>query len=417
MKVFHFLFTASCRSAAQSLAGQVAPGDVVVVALDNSVRQQVTRVIRKQFVEKADATPELAALADDFKLTALAADYAAYVDRAMDRMEIFLYEGMTLRMEGEDFRYYLTAMVVDLAARAIASLIPGSQVFDGRSLVMSSEGGIEQEATVARMKELPSDVVSVVTGGFGHGDAGETVALRRTGSEVTAAMIAAARGADQLVFLVWNYDPAGITSLSYEEAAQRFAVGRPVYPPALYPARQNSIPVVIQDAEGPVLMNISGEVAVRKDAIAGVICSDPMDLFTIVGTGLQGTVGVASSIFGALAARRVNIHFISQALSEYSITFAVAQSQTAAAEEALKEVIAAATSPDLYYSSCPVAILSVYGGQMLNRPGVSGKVYGALGAAGINVLASSQGGEQLSISIVVASADAAAAEAALSALV
>lgn len=417
MKVFHFLFTASCGPAIQALAEQVAPGDVVVVALDNSVRQQVTKVIRKQFIEKADAMPELAALADDFKLAAPAVEYAAYVDRAMDRMEIFLYEGMTLRMEGDDFRYYLTAMVVDLAARAVSSLIPGSQMFDGRSLVISSEGGIEQEATVARLKELPADRVSVVAGGFGRGDAGETVALRRTGSEVTAAMVAAARGADQLVFIVWNYDPAGITALSYEEAAQRFAVGRPVYPPALYPARRCGIPVVIKDVDGSVLMNISGEVAVRKDAIAGVICSEPMNLFTIIGTGLQGTVGVASSIFGALAARRVNIHFISQALSEYSITFAVAQSQTAAAEAALNEVLAAATSPDLYFTSCPVAILSVYGGQMLNRPGVSGKVYGALGAAGVNVLASSQGGEQLSISIVVAAEDASAAEAALSALV
>ena len=156
---------------------------------------------------------------------------------------------------------------------------------------------------------------------------------------------------------------------------------------------------------------------VRKDGIAGVICSEEMELYTVFGTGLLGTIGVASSIFGALAEAGVNIHFISQALSEYSITFAVSSHQTEKAEKALKKIIAASTSPDLYFDRCAVAVLSVYGSQMQNRPGVSGKVFGALGAAGVNILASSQGGEQLSISIVVAASDAAAAKAALEKLV
>ena len=53
---------------------------------------------------------------------------------------------------------------------------------------------------------------------------------------------------------------------------------------------------------------------------------------------------------------------------------------------------------------------------MRNVPGISGKVYSALGRAGINVIASSQGGEELSISIVVAEKDVEAAEKLLSIL-
>jgi aspartokinase/homoserine dehydrogenase 1 len=38
---------------------------------------------------------------------------------------------------------------------------------------------------------------------------------------------------------------------------------------------------------------------------------------------------------------------------------------------------------------------------MKNVPGTSGKVYGALGEAGISIVAAAQGGEELSISMAV----------------
>ena len=417
MKVFHFPFTPTA-TAARPLAGQVAAGDVVIVALDRPVRDQVKQIIRKQFGTKTDATADLLALTDRFKESAPFPEYVAYVDKVVGRMEVFLYEGMTLQMQGNDFLHYLSAMVTELAARAVGANIPGSQVFDGRSLILSSRDGIEREASEERLKSLPADAVSVIAGGFGLGQAGETMTLRRTGSEVMAGMVAAVRDAEELVFLVEGYAPEAKATLTYEEAAQRFAAGRPVFPPVLYPASRTGIPVVLEGMDGTRLLTIQGQVEdVRRDGIAGVICSEDMELYTVFGTGLLGTIGVASSIFGSLAEAGVNIQFISQALSEYSITFAVSGHQTEKAEKALKKVIAASTSPDLYFDRSDVAVLSVYGSQMQNRPGVSGKVFSALGAAGVNILASSQGGEQLSISIVVAASDAAAAKAALERLV
>ena len=408
MKVFHFPFNPH-GAAVRPLAGQVAAGDVVIVSLDRPVRRLVEQIITTQFTLKTDATALLQTLANSFKEAAPFPEYVAHVDKVVARMEVFLYEGMTLQMKGNDFLYYLSALVTELAAKAVGAYIPGSRVIDGRSLIVSSEGGIEQEASQQRMKELPADAVSVIAGGFGLGQAGETMTLRRTGSEVMAGMVAAVRGAEELVFLVDGYAPEAKATLTYEEAAQRFAAGRPVFPPALYPAKRSGIPVVLEALDGTLLLTIQDQVEdVRKDGIAGVICSEGMDLYTVFGTGLLGSIGVASKIFGALADAGVNIHFISQALSD---------PQSEKAEKALQHVIAASTSPDLYFERCAVAILSVYGSQMQNRPGVSGKVFGALGAAGVNILASSQGGEQLSISIVVAAADAGAAKTALERLV
>ena len=64
-----------------------------------------------------------------------------------------------------------------------------------------------------------------------------------------------------------------------------------------------------------------------------------------------------------------------------------------------------------------VCIVSVCGGRMRNVPGISGKVYTALGNAGISIIAASQGGEELSISIVVDASQKDAAVAALKPLI
>ena len=259
MKVFHFPFTPTA-TAARPLAGQVTAGDVVIVALDRTVREQVKQIIRKQFGEKTDATEDLLALTDRFKESAPFPEYVAYVDKVVGRMEVFLYEGMTLQMQGNDFLHYLSAMVTELAARAVGANIPGSQVFDGRSLILSSKDGIEREASEERLKGLPADAVSVVAGGFGLGQAGETMTLRRTGSEVMAGMVAAVRDAEELVFLVDGYTPEAKATLTYEEAAQRFAAGHPVVPPALYPASRTGIPVVLEGMDGARLLTIQGQV-------------------------------------------------------------------------------------------------------------------------------------------------------------
>ena len=52
-----------------------------------------------------------------------------------------------------------------------------------------------------------------------------------------------------------------------------------------------------------------------------------------------------------------------------------------------------------------VGIVTVFGSRMRNLPGTSASIYNKVGQAGINIIASAQGGEELSISLVVKAAD------------
>ena len=53
-----------------------------------------------------------------------------------------------------------------------------------------------------------------------------------------------------------------------------------------------------------------------------------------------------------------------------------------------------------------MVIVTVVGGAIKRTPGVAGRVFGALGTAGINVIAIAMGSSECSISLVVAAADA-----------
>jgi aspartokinase/homoserine dehydrogenase 1 len=56
-----------------------------------------------------------------------------------------------------------------------------------------------------------------------------------------------------------------------------------------------------------------------------------------------------------------------------------------------------------------VVIVTVVGAGMRHTPGIAGRVFGALGAQGINIIAIAQGSSECSISLIVDQQDADAA--------
>ena len=102
------------------------------------------------------------------------------------------------------------------------------------------------------------------------------------------------------------------------------------------------------------------------------------------------------------------MRFIAQTCSEYSISFAVKTEDEENAQEAIRGLFK--DNPllpldDVVVANQAVGIVTVFGSKMRNTPGTSAAVYGKMGQAGINIIASAQGGEELSISLVVSAED------------
>jgi aspartokinase/homoserine dehydrogenase 1 len=122
-----------------------------------------------------------------------------------------------------------------------------------------------------------------------------------------------------------------------------------------------------------------------------------------------GVPGTAHRLFGALREEGISVILISQGSSEHSICCAIPGVE---AERAAR-VVAAAFDREIKEGQIQsiqidsdLAILAVVGDGMAGLPGVSGKVFNALGSASVNVHAIAQGASERNISVVVDGKDA-----------
>lgn len=146
----------------------------------------------------------------------------------------------------------------------------------------------------------------------------------------------------------------------------------------------------------------------EQQMITGITAASGYDLVSIEGNGMIGVPGFAKRVFEALYRRNVNISLISQGASEHAICIAVKNIHAAEAVATLLsafsiEIGAGILKPVQHLSS--VALIELIGENMRNHPGISGRMFSALGNNGINILAIAQGSNERNISVVVNTAD------------
>ena len=261
--------------------------------------------------------------------------------------------------------------------------------------------------------------IPIVTGFIGSTEDGRTTTIGRNGSDYTAAIVGAALNAS--VIEIWtdvdgilSADPRSVPSafvlpqMSYEEAMELSYFGAKVLHPAtIAPAVARKIPIDIKNTLNPTApgTRISEKAENWEGVAKGIASVDNIALLTLRGLGMVGVPGTAERLFRALASHRVNVILISQASSEHTICFAVITSDLAAARRAVAgefhyELQSKLTSLDEKLNQTIVAIV---GEGMKGTPGVSGKVFQALGRNGINVSAIAQGASERNISFVIQS--------------
>lgn len=347
---------------------------------------------------------------------ALSADaaYQEKVTRTLGTLETYLSEGMSIQADLQAVEDYVLARSTRLCAEAVAAAA-ALPVIDGTQLVVcrtdAPKSYFDWDASRVAIAEACHGGM-VVAGGYAREASGRIVRIGRGGAHMMASLIASAVGAAAIEF--FSSSPFGGTgSITYDEAAHYCAVSDAPFPSAsIWPAKKAGIPILVKDIAAPKIVvakisSLSGFDA-STSPVSGIVSEKGLDLVTVLGTGLMGQVGISSGIFSALAAQGVNVRFISQSSSEYSISFAVRREDSARVVAAMENLVSGGTLlplDDVMVLNQKVGIITIFGSRMKNVPGTSGHVYAALGAAGVNIIASSQGGEELSISLVVDEAD------------
>jgi aspartokinase/homoserine dehydrogenase 1 len=262
----------------------------------------------------------------------------------------------------------------------------------------------------------------VITGYIASTHDGVATTLKRNGSDLSASIFGALLGADSVTIWtdvdgVFSADPRRVPEavvvpeLSYQEAAELAYFGaKVIHPSTMSPAIAHNITVAIKNTFKPDAPGTKISATSPMDMpIKGFAAVEDMVLINVEGTGMIGIPGVAHKVFGALHAVDVSVVMISQASSEHSICFAVPRVHAELAKKTVEETFVVEMqrgeiqTVDLTEGCCIVAMV---GNGMIERLGMAGKFFSALGKAGINVRAIAQGSSERNISAVIEQAEA-----------
>ena len=268
--------------------------------------------------------------------------------------------------------------------------------------------------------------LQVVTGFIGSARDDSVTTLGRGGSDLTAAIFAAALDAEELeiwtdVDGILTTDPRQvlnafrIKSISYVEAMELSHFGaKVIYPPSIRPALEKQIPIRIKNTFNPSCPGTVIVLEATEDdySVRGISSISDVALLRIEGSGMVGVTSFPGRLFGALARRKINIILITQSSSEYSLCLAVLPSDADAAKEICLEEFEREINNgtiEVPVVERDLSIIAVVGARMKKISGISGKFFYALGRNGVNIVAISQGSSETNISAVINKQDEAKA--------
>ena len=312
-----------------------------------------------------------------------------------------------------------------LSSTIISNIIADTLLIDSRKIIRTDStfgfAAVDFEATGKLIrKHLPKGRKHILIPGFiASNDKNETTTLGRGGSDYTAAIMAAALDAE--VLEIWTdvdgfmtADPKkvekayAIENLTYSEAIELSHFGaKVIYTPTLRPVYKKNIPILVLNSfkpeqKGTLISNKS--LNGNKSPIKGISSIDHIDLITLQGTGMVGVTGTSMRLFSALARKNINIILITQASSEYSISFAITPADSGEAAEAIENEFRAEIKVNKELNVLiekNLSIIAIVGEKMKNTPGISATLFRSLGKNGINVIATAQGSSELNISVVI----------------
>lgn len=353
--------------------------------------EDILNSIEQRFVEIRDALGLKYDVAEDFHLLRgrLSKDFP--VDELVSRGEYF-----TSKLLAE----YLGFVFVDAAQCVFFGL----------------DGQIDREKTYAAIAAAVEKHGKVLIPGFyGSLPTGRIKVMTRGGSDVSGALAAAAVNAS--VYENWTDvsgilmadprivpDPKPISRITYAELRELAFMGATVlHEDSVQPVKEKSIALNIRNTNRPqdsgtmIVDSIESEES-RERFITGIAGRRNFTIITVAKRNLS-TSGTLRQALEILDRYKIPVEHITLGLD----TFALVAS-SAALGEGVYSVIAdirKTCNPDNVTVQDGIALVAAVGRKMTFRPGISGKLFQALGDNGVNIRTIAQGADELSIIVGV----------------
>jgi len=341
---------------------------------------------------------------------------------------IFLLGELTARSKDRISSYgeWLSSQIISATFSAAGT---ANEWKDARELIVTNSAfsiaDVDFAATNEKIKQFFEARISslfIIPGFIAADKKGITTTLGRGGSDYTAAIIASALSATTLE--IWT-DVSGmmtadprltnnakiISHISYQEAMELSHFGaKVIYPPTIQPVMSKNIPVWIKNTFAPEDAGTLIESVATKNGniVRGISSINNMALISLEGSGMIGIPGFSKRLFEALSSEKINVILITQSSSEHSICVGI----EAVAIEKAKQAVDAAFSNEIALQKVEplkietdLSIVALVGENMKSHPGISGRMFSAMGRNGVNIRAIAQGSSEKNISAVISTKD------------
>lgn len=275
------------------------------------------------------------------------------------------------------------------------------------------DGTVDQESSYEALRTLVLQGQGVVTPGFyGLMPDGHIRTFTRGGSDITGALAAAALNAD--VYENWTDvsgilmadprivdDPQAIPEVTYDELRELSYSGAQVlHEGTIFPVREKNIPLNIRNTNAPedngTMIREKFDTPADPDRfITGITGKKDYTIISLSKRGMGNQVGVLRKVLSVLERHNISVDYVPNGIDNVSVvmpTEAIAPHLYAILGEIQQDV-----EPDSLDVHDQIAVVAAVGRRMASRPGVSGRIFAALGEAGINIRMINQGPDELNI--------------------
>ena len=274
------------------------------------------------------------------------------------------------------------------------------------------DGTVDQESTYEALRGQVWGTGVVIPGFYGLMPDGRIRTFSRGGSDITGALAAAALDAE--VYENWTDvsgilmadprivdDPQTIPEVTYDELRELSYSGAQVlHEGSIFPVREKNIPLNIRNTNAPEDPGTLIQERFHHDAdpnrfITGITGKKDFTIISLSKRGMGGEVGVLRKVLSVLERHNISVDYVPNGIDNVSVvmpTESIASSLYTVLGEIQRDV-----EPDTLDVHDQIAVVAAVGRKMAFRPGISGKIFAALGEANINIRMINQGPDELNI--------------------
>lgn len=274
------------------------------------------------------------------------------------------------------------------------------------------DGTVNMERTASRLKDVMVREGSFVLPGFyGATVEGQIKLFQRGGGDITGAIVA--RCSDAGLYENWTdvsgflsadprvvEEPRSIRRITFDEMRELSYMGASVLQEeAIFPVREVNIPIQIKNTNRPedvgTIIREDAEAGVDEHLITGIAGKRDFISVHVKKAHMSNEVGLVRRTLAIFERYGVSVEHIPTGVDSFGVVV-----NGADVRDSIYSIVAdirREIAPDDITMVDKLALISVVGRNMSKRSGTSGKIFGALGEAGINIRMITQSSQEISI--------------------